>query len=66
MMSVTLRFIFEQTLKQWLTGRKRDEERNKIFWISRERKEVFRWNKKTHFIVFEGLSFGEKQKFDKK
>ena len=31
MMSVTLRFIFEQTLKQWLTGRKRDEERNKIF-----------------------------------
>ena len=29
MTSEILRFIFEQTLKQWLTGRKRDEEKNK-------------------------------------
>ena len=33
-------------------------------WISREQKELFRWNKKKNFIVFEGLSFDEK--FDKK
>ena len=30
-------------------------------WISQEQKELFRWNKK-HFIVSEGLSFGEKIK----
>ena len=30
-------------------------------WISQEQKEIFRWNKK-HFSVFEGLSFGEKNK----
>ena len=30
--------------------------------ISQERKELFRWNKKTFFIVFERLSFGEKLK----
>ena len=30
-------------------------------WISRERKELLRWNKK-HFSVFERLSFGEKIK----
>ena len=60
MTSESLRFIFEQTLKQWLTGRKRDEEKNKKIWISRERKELFSLNKKTFFIVFEVLSFGEK------
>ena len=32
-------------------------------WISQERKDLFRWNKKTFFKVFEGLSFGEKIKF---
>ena len=39
-------------------------EREKITqnWISWERKELFRWNKKKNFIVFEGLSFGEKIK----
>ena len=31
---------------------------NTKIWISRERKELFRWKKK-HLIVFEGLSFGE-------
>ena len=30
--------------------------------ISRERKELFRRNKKAFFIVFEGLSLGEKIK----
>ena len=30
--------------------------------ISRERKELFRWNKKAFFTVSEGLSFGEKIK----
>ena len=45
--------------------RKRREDENTKTWISRERKEPFRWNKKL-FIFFEGLSFGEKLKFDKK
>ena len=31
-----------------------------------ENKELFEWNKKTSLLVFEGLSFGKKQKFDKK
>ena len=31
-------------------------------WISWEQKELFRWKKKTFFIVFEELSFGEKNK----
>ena len=44
----TLRFIFEQPLKQWLTGRKRGEDGNTKIWISRERKKLFRWSKK-HF-----------------
>ena len=36
----------------------KEEKKPPKIWISRERKELFRWNKK-HFIVFEGLSFGE-------
>ena len=39
---------------------KRGEDENTKIWISRERKELFRWNKKTFFIIFEELSFGEK------
>ena len=35
-------------------------------WISREWKELFRWNKKHFFTVFEGLSFGKKIKLWKK
>ena len=31
-------------------------------WTSWERKELFQWNKKHFFIVFEGLSFDEKIK----
>ena len=42
-----------------------EDECTKI-WISRERKEAFSWNKKTFFIIFEGLSFSEKWKFVKK
>ena len=58
MMSQTIRFMLDQPLKQWLTGRKRGEDLNTKIWISREWKELFRWNKKTFFIVFEGLPFG--------
>ena len=39
---------------------KRDDKENTKIWIFRERKDLFRLNKKTFFIVFEGLSFGEK------
>ena len=44
----TLRFIFDYPVKQRLTGRKRVEDGNTKIWISQERKELFRWNKK-HF-----------------
>ena len=45
---------------------KKREDGNAKIKLSWERQELFRQNKKTLFIVFEGLSFGEKQKFDKK
>ena len=51
----------DQALKQWKGNqrkRKRGEDGNTRTWISRERKELFRW--KTSFIVFKGLSFDEK------
>ena len=48
MTSYTLRLIFNQPLKQWSTGRERGEEGNTKIWISREQKELCRWNKK-HF-----------------
>ena len=38
---------------------KREKDENNKIWISWERKELFRWNKKK-IIVFKGLSFGEK------
>ena len=41
-----LRFIFDQTLKQWMTGGKREEDGNTKIWISPERKELFRWSQK--------------------
>ena len=37
------------------------DEKNYKNLKSRERKELFRWNKKTFFILSEGLSFGEKK-----
>ena len=40
-------------------GEKRGEYKYTKIWISRERKELFRWNIKKLFIVLEGLSFGE-------
>ena len=40
------------------------KDENTKIWIFWEQKEVFKWNKKTLFIVFEGLSYSEK--FDKK
>ena len=46
MASWTLGFIFDQALKQLLTGRKRGEGENAKIWISQEQKELFRWNKK--------------------
>ena len=39
----------------------KEDEKLQITWIHQEWKELFRWNKK-HFSVFEGLSFGEKNK----
>ena len=45
---------------------KRGEDENTKIGISWEWKELFRWNKKTFLIVFEGLSFGKKLKNDKK
>ena len=36
---------------------KRREGQNRKIWISKELKELFRWNEN---IVFEGLSFGKK------
>ena len=42
------------------TGRKIGGDGNTKIGIPREQKELFRWNKKTSFIVFEGLSFGKK------
>ena len=41
-------------------GKKRAEDENTKIWKSQEWKELLRWNIKTFFIVFEGLSFGEK------
>ena len=46
MMSQTIRFMLDQPLRQWLTGRKKGEDGNTKIWVSRERKELFRWNKK--------------------
>ena len=38
---------------------KREEDKNTKIWISLEWKKLFRWKKKTFFIVLVGLSFGE-------
>ena len=42
MMSLTLRFIFDDPPKQWPTGTKRGKDRNTKIRISQERKELFR------------------------
>ena len=46
-------------LKQWLTGRKRGEDRNTKIWITWKWKELFGENE-TFFIVFKRLLLGEK------
>ena len=51
MMSQTLRFIFDQPLQQWRAERKRGEDENTKIWVSRQRKNLFRWNK-NHFLLF--------------
>ena len=53
----TLRFIFKQPLKQWLTGKKREEDKKSEYF---ENEKSFLDEIKTLFMVFEGLSFGEK------
>ena len=40
LMSQSIRFILDQPLKQWLTGRKSGEDGNTKIWISWERKEL--------------------------
>ena len=42
--------------------RKKGEDGKTIIWISQERWEISRWNKKALLIVFERLAFGEKIK----
>ena len=59
MTSQTLRFIFHQPLKQWLTGRKEGKTEIQKFQYL-ENKKSFLDEIKSIFIVFEGLSFGDK------
>ena len=44
-------FSFSRYQKQWWTGRKREEDGITKIWITRERKELFIWNRK-HFSKF--------------
>ena len=46
MTSYILRLFLNQPLKEWLTLKKRVEDKNTKVWISREWREIFRWNKK--------------------
>ena len=54
--------LFHLHLSFWIWEVRKGREKITKIWISRELKELFRWNKKHFFIVFEGLSFGEKNK----
>ena len=49
MMSRTFKFMLNQPLKQWLTGKKKGKDGNTQILISQELKEDFRWNEK-HFL----------------
>ena len=53
--------LFHFYLPFWVWKVWKGREKNTKIWISREPKELFRWNKK-HFTYFEGLSFDEKIK----
>ena len=63
---INFNIFLESTSKAMADREKRGEDEYTKTWISRERKELFRWNKK-HFSQFlNGLSFGEKIKIWKK
>ena len=53
--------LFHFHLSFWIWKVWKGKEKTTKMWISRERKELFRLNKKIFFIVFKGLSFGEKK-----
>ena len=59
MTSYTLRFFLNQPLKQWLTDKKEGKTKIQKFEYL-ENENSFLDEAKTFFIVFEGLSFGEK------
>ena len=40
-----LNLFLDQSLRQWLTGKKRGKDENTKMWISWEQKELFKWNK---------------------
>ena len=61
MVSRTLRFVFDQPL-QWLTGRKKGRTEIQKFEYFENEKSFLDKKKKTFFIVFVGLSFGEEIK----
>ena len=47
-------FILNHPLSQWMAGKNWRKVGNKIFWISREQKGLFRWNKKHFLKLFKG------------
>ena len=63
---MNFKIFLESNSKAMADREKRREDENTKIGISWEWKELFRWNKKTFLIVFEGLSFGKKLKNDKK
>ena len=60
MTSWTLRFIFDQPLKQWLAGEKEAKTEIQIFEFLENKNTFLDEIKKTFFIVFQGLSISEK------
>ena len=66
LMSKTVRFIFDQSLKQWLTGGKKAKTKIQKFEYLEKEKSFLDEIKKTFFTVFEGLSFVETKKNIKK
>ena len=54
--------LFHFHFSFWIWEVWRGREKITKNWIFREWKELFRWNKKAFFVIFKGLSFGEKIK----
>ena len=52
--------LFHFYLSFWIWKVCKRREKITKNWISREEKELFRWNKKHFSEFFKGLSFGEK------